>query len=58
MNESNKDIKVYTVDEVADILQVTRRTVYNYIKEGKLNAKKIGKSWRITSKDIEDLLYE
>lgn len=49
------EIKVYTVEEVADILQVTRRTVYTYIKEGKINATKIGKYWRITNKDLEAL---
>ncbi len=40
-------IKVYTLNEVAEILKVTRRTLYNYIKEGKLQAVKIGKSWRV-----------
>ena len=28
-------IKVYSINEVCDILQITRRTVYTYIKEGK-----------------------
>ena len=50
------ELKVYTIDEVADLLQVTRRTVYNYIKSGKLKARKIGKYWRVTSKALEELL--
>ena len=38
------DIKrVYTLDEVADIMQVTKRTLYNYIKAGTLHAVKMGK---------------
>ena len=50
------ELKVYTIDEVAELLHVTRRTVYNYIKEGKLKATKIGKYWRVTSKALEELL--
>lgn len=49
-------IKVYTLDEVADILQLTRRTLYSYIKEGKLKAVKIGKYWRISEKNLEDFI--
>lgn len=41
-----KEIKVYTLDEVQAILKVTQRTLYNYIKQGKLKAVKIGKGWR------------
>lgn len=36
------EIKVYTLDEVADILKVSRRTLYTYVKEGKLPACKDG----------------
>ena len=50
------ELKVYTIDEVAELLHVTRRTVYNYIKEGKLKATKIGKYWRVTAKALEELL--
>lgn len=40
-------IKVYTLDEIAEILQVTRRTLYSYVKSGKLEAVKIGRYWRV-----------
>ncbi|NCB75205.1 MAG: DNA-binding protein [Clostridia bacterium] len=46
------DIKVYTLDEVAIILKLTRRSVYNYIKEGRLQAFKIGKRWRVTEAEL------
>ena len=46
------DIKVYTVDEVCDILSVTQRTMYNYIGAGKLKAFKMGKYWRIREEDL------
>lgn len=50
------DMKVYTIDEVVEILQVTRRTLYNYIKLGKLKAVKIGKYWRVTEQALRDFL--
>lgn len=50
------DIKVYTLDEVADILKVTKRTLYNYVKEGKLQAFKMGKYWRITDDKLQAFL--
>lgn len=47
------DIKVYTLDEVADILKVTKRTLYTYVKEGKLSAVKMGKYWRVSQEALE-----
>ncbi len=46
------DIRVYTLDEVCEILSVTKRTIYNYIKAGKLNAFKMGKYWRVTEENL------
>lgn len=50
------DIKVYTLDEVAEILKVTKRTLYNYVKEGKLQAFKMGKYWRVTDENLQAFL--
>lgn len=47
------DIKVYTLDEVADIMKVTKRTLYNYIKAGKLHAVKMGKYWRVSEESLQ-----
>lgn len=47
------DLKVYTLNEVADILKVTKRTLYNYIKAGVLPAVKMGKYWRITEDNLQ-----
>lgn len=44
--------KLYTIDEIAEILKVTQRTVYNYIKSGSLKAIKIGKYWRVRHEDL------
>lgn len=50
------DLKVYTLDEVADILKVTKRTLYNYIKAGELPAIKMGKYWRVTQENLQSFV--
>lgn len=49
---------VYTIDEIAGILKLTRRTVYSYVKDGRLRAAKIGKEYRITETALKDFLNE
>lgn len=49
-----KDIEVYTLKEIEDLLHVTRRTLYNWIKGGKLRAFRIGKEWRVTREALEE----
>ena len=51
-----KDIEVYTLKEIEDLLQVTRRTLYNWIKGGKLKAFRIGKEWRVTKEALQEFL--
>lgn len=48
--------KVYTLDEVADILKITRRSLYMYIEDGRLPAVKIGRYWRVSEEAIDDFL--
>jgi excisionase family DNA binding protein len=50
------DFKLYTVEEITEILKVTQRTLYNYIKSGSLKAVKIGKYWRVKHTDLQDFL--
>lgn len=49
-------IKVYTLEEVAEILQLTRRTLYTYIKNGQLKAVKIGKYWRVSEETLQSFI--
>lgn len=42
----------YTVDQVANMLTIHPKTIQRYIREGKLHASKIGKSWRISGHDL------
>ncbi len=50
------DIKVYTLQEVANILRVSRQTIYNYVTAKRLKASKIGKEYRVTEEDLQDFL--
>lgn len=47
------EIRIYTLEEVRNILKVTQRSVYNYIKSGKLKATKIGREWRVRHEDLQ-----
>lgn len=49
-----KDIEVYTLDEVQALLQVTRRTLYNWIRSGKLKSFKAGREWRVTKESLSE----
>ena len=47
---------IMTPDQVADYLQVDRETVYRYIRSGKLDASRLGRSYRIPRRNVELLL--
>ena len=47
------ELKVYTLDEVCDILKVTKRTIYSYIKADKLHAVKMGNYWRVSEENLK-----
>lgn len=49
-------IRLYTTAESREILKVTQRTLYNYIKNGDLKAIKVGKYWRIRYEDLQKFL--
>lgn len=51
-------IKMYDVLEVVEILGITRRTIYTYLKKGQLKGIKFGKEWRFTKEEIERFLRE
>lgn len=48
--------KLYTVEELCDLLHVTKRSVYEWLKTGKLNGCKVGRRWLFTEKQVSDFL--
>lgn len=45
--------RFYTIDQVAEILELHHKTVRKFIKEGELKANKVGKQWRISQSDLK-----
>jgi excisionase family DNA binding protein len=45
-----------TPEEVAGDLQVTRRTVYEWLRSGRLRGVRAGRGWRIRPEDVEVFL--
>jgi excisionase family DNA binding protein len=54
MNTYSSDI--LTPDQAAAYLQVNRETIYRYIREGKLVASRLGRSYRIPRRSLDLLL--
>ena len=48
--------KLLTVNEVADLLRVSRMTVYQLIKEGQMKALRVGRSYRLREDDVDEYL--
>lgn len=46
--------KYYTVEQIAEMLTMHPKTIQRYIREGKLKANKVGKSWRVTGHDLSE----
>ncbi|WP_066943351.1 helix-turn-helix domain-containing protein [Microtetraspora fusca] len=43
----------YSIDQVAELLDLHVRTVRGYVRDGRLKATRIGKQYRITREDLE-----
>lgn len=47
-----------TIDEVAEILKVSKQSVYAYIRKGFVKAKKIGRIYLISRADLDEATRE
>jgi excisionase family DNA binding protein len=45
-----------TPEQVAEILQIHVLTVYNYIRQGKLDVVRLGRSYRIIQEDLDSFI--
>jgi excisionase family DNA binding protein len=54
--DKQSELKTYTINQLADMLQFSRRTIYNYIKEGKLKGMKFSSGWRFTEKEVIEFM--
>ena len=49
----NYDSTLLTPDQVAKILQIHVLTVYSYIRQGKFDAVRLGRTYRIVPEDLD-----
>lgn len=50
--------KFYTIYQVADQLEMSHKTIRNFISDGRLKASKVGKQWRIAEADLESFMNQ
>jgi excisionase family DNA binding protein len=51
--ERIREREILTPEQVAEFLQITKDTVYRYIREGKLPAVRLGRSYRVPREDLD-----
>lgn len=49
---SMEKIKLYSLKEVSEITSVSRKTLWQIVKDGKLKAVKIGREYRISEANL------
>lgn len=49
-------IRFYTVAEVAQVMRVSRMTVYRLVHSGELPAVRVGRSYRVPERAVHDYL--
>ncbi len=48
--------RYYTPEEIAELLKVSRETVYNWLRAGKLKGTKVFNFWRVSESELSRLL--
>ena len=52
----NSDSKFLTVAEVAAMMRVSKMTVYRLVHSGEMPAVRVGRSFRVLEKDVDEYL--
>lgn len=47
------ELKLYSVSELSTILKLHPKTILRFINEGKIQARKIGRSWMVSEDDLK-----
>jgi excisionase family DNA binding protein len=48
--------RIFTVDQIAELLGFNRKTVIKWITDGELVASRLGREYRIRESDLDDLM--
>jgi excisionase family DNA binding protein len=49
-------MNIYTPEQAAKLLQITRATLLEYARDGRITGSKVARKWRFTDRDIEQFL--
>ncbi|MBM4055318.1 MAG: helix-turn-helix domain-containing protein [Planctomycetes bacterium] len=49
-----RELKLYSLKELSEILGITTFTLRTYIRQGKLKARKMGTKWLVTEEALKD----
>ena len=52
-NKGGNKMKIYTIEEVADLLTLKPTTVRAMLRDNEINGFKAGKAWRVTEDDLK-----
>lgn len=50
------DVKFLTIAEVAAVMRVSKMTVYRLVHGGELPAVRVGRSFRVSEKDVNEYI--
>jgi excisionase family DNA binding protein len=51
-------VTIYTINDLIEMLGVSRTTIIKYIKQKKIRAFKVGNTWRITEQAFLEYIKE
>lgn len=57
MTKNIGNIKLFDLDQIAEMLGVTKVTLRSYIKNGKLKGRKVGIRWYVTEEHLNNFLH-
>jgi excisionase family DNA binding protein len=58
MGKIFEDEKLYSPQEIADRIGITKEAVYKWIKGKKVRAYKVGKFWKIEGKELNEKIVK
>lgn len=58
IREERPDLIMYSLPEVAELLGKSHKTVWRYVRDGKIKAVKIGSTWRVSASEYKRFVGE
>jgi excisionase family DNA binding protein len=52
------DLKLYSVEELSEILDIQETTIRKYLRDGKLRGRKLARKWYISEESLAEYFRE